>query len=161
MPERRLRPFLKCQNCGEPIPLPCSTLEGNPILRTWWPSDKWKRKFLCLECTHVFVYTRQNVHWRRAPNPAPNPISKRRFHSDEDRPLLVCAEFRCATEKCEARLRVSAVVDDYPPQLSLSALLARANYHDVYCSKEHEARFDPGLVANVLPDPYWWRDDTD
>ena len=154
----QLHPFLRCQKCGEPIPLPRSTPEGKPISQTGWPSDTWQRIFVCLECKSACVYTRQNVHWHQVPNLGQDQLSKHRFHEDEEPPFVACAELPCATTDCEARLRVHISVDAWPSNVPLSPIWATAHFYDVYCARLHEARYQSGLRASVILAPNWWKD---
>ena len=152
-----MRPSLVCQNCEELIPLLTSTLERKPILPTWWPSDKWTRNFLCLECKHLSVYTARDVRWRPAPTSAQDLSTIQNSKPGDAKLLVIFGEYPCATRSCKHLLKVLVVVDTWPPTDSdLATTVARAHSHNIFCPVGHEARFQSRLHVQWHIDPDWW-----
>lgn len=143
-----LRPFLECRQCGARIVLPYSTPEGKPISQIGWPSDKWSRMFLCLECGHVCAYSALDAHWEPFQQQAHTPSS----NGDH----VVCSEIHCATEGCKALLRIHAVWNASPPDKRLADAISAQRFH-VSCSNGHPAEAQIGMSVRPCPaDTEWW-----
>lgn len=146
-----LRPFLSCQNCEKQMLLPHSTQEGIPISQIGWPSDRWRRNFLCLECGHVYVYLDANVHWEISLPQIQDPQL-----SDE---YVVSVEIPCATEGCSTPVRVHVIGNVWPINRKVIARLGFAEFHGVRCSYGHPSVHQELLHGEPGRDFEWWKSD--
>ena len=155
-----MHPYLKCRSCGKLMPLPSSTPEGKPISPTWWPSDKWKRIFLCLQDRSVYLYTAQDVLWYSEPKEGQvrEPKSPVRRLPAATQHLVASVDVPCATAGCTSRLRIhiGLAKNDWPLNVNISAEISLANYHDVVCSHGHEPRFRRTLHLGAILETEWW-----
>jgi len=124
--------------------------------QTGWPSDRWTRNFLCLQCGHVYVYTALDVQWEKFLHEVQTPQTKAVD--------VVCFEIRCASQDCGAPLRFHAVVE-IPLALSSRtlSLIDRATFHGICCEDGHLAEGNPGRIrgnGRLVPrlDDGWWSD---
>jgi hypothetical protein len=106
--------------------------------------------FLCLQCTHVYAYSGQDVRSESFQERSQSP------HVDDDH--VVCSEIRCATKNCLALLRIHAVVDAFRPDRKLADAISAQKFH-VSCSNGHPAQPQVPLhVEPSLADSEWWMD---
>ena len=144
-------PYLVCQHCGKPIPLPPATRPDISLGQGSWPKDGRPRNFACHQCTQVYEYRAGQV---QPPSEAGTDTSKQREPQN-----VVCISMPCDAGNCASQLTIRILVGiDRDPSQDAEVVGALAPAHSIRCDIGHmqrdgmrrasgiSARFDPDWV---------------
>ena len=94
--------LMNCLNCSKPIPLPPPKNLGMQPNQGEWPTDGWKKFFLCLECKHVREYSRANVQMEIQDTQSPWELGEY---------LCWSIQYKCDERSCGTQIETFAISD--------------------------------------------------
>lgn len=144
------QPFLVCRNqqCQTQIQLPYSIPQQTFEHQVRWPTSGWKRTFLCQSCMSVYDYTPAFLHW--------DPIEKQ--DPSKHAETVGSIEIVCEPGRCQALIRVFAVLDDCRSNRQrLEELRIVWRFAEVECENDHQVMTPQASSGQVsYPDARWF-----
>jgi hypothetical protein len=86
---------MDCQNpdCGQPIPLPDSTIQNETPSQSGWPKADWKKFFVCVHCGHGYEYSSTRIRQETQETKSPWALGLCSCYSMQ----YICDAGRCGT----------------------------------------------------------------